>query len=101
MKYLLIFIVLAVSISCHIYGPYIPPMPVTPTDNNCPGACQHLRALGCEDGNPLPDGTPCEVFCEETQKAGHALRPSCIMTLTSCSVAEMEKCQTPRNIFTD
>lgn len=90
---------LCVFTGCHIYGPHIPPMPLASQDNNCEGACQHLRDLGCEEGFPLEDGTTCEAFCKETQDAGHILRPSCVMTLTSCDDVEMEKCQTPRTIF--
>lgn len=84
-----------------IWGPSIPATPVIPKDTNCPAACQHFRDLGCEEGDPLPDGTTCEKFCEDTQAAGHALRPSCIMTLTSCDPKEMEKCQGPRNVLDD
>lgn len=57
-----------------------------PTDTpSCPTACQHLRDLGCEEGAPLEDGTSCEKFCEDTQNSGHALRPSCVMTITTCA----------------
>ena len=78
-----------------------PVTPVAPTDTNCVGACAHLQVLGCPEGDPLEDGTTCIEFCEQTQAAGHALRPSCIMTIKSCDPAEMEKCQGPREIFDD
>jgi len=93
-----IFLVLPL-IGC--YNIYIPSIPTTPRDDNCVGACQHLQALGCEEGEPLPDGTTCVEFCEQTQKAGHALRPSCIMKITTCDPEEMEKCQGPRRLFDD
>jgi hypothetical protein len=95
MRYFFILLI-AFFISCHIYGPVVGPAPITPIDKDCAGACQHLRDLGCEEGQPLEDGTSCETFCEATIKNGHALRPSCIKTLTSCDPVEMEKCQGPR-----
>jgi len=52
---------------------------------SCPSACAHLRELGCEEGQPLEDGTSCEKFCEDTQNAGHALRPSCATTIQTCA----------------
>ena len=75
------------------------PVPVEPTDTaDCGAACQHLRDLGCEEGQPLEDGTTCEVFCVDTQQAGHALAPSCVVTITTC--AELEtKCSAPRGFL--
>lgn len=71
------------------------PTPVDPADKyTCDEACVHLRDLGCEEGTPLSDGTTCEVFCEETQASGHALRPSCVMKIASC--AEIDSCSLPR-----
>lgn len=61
------------------------PTPVEPKDTaDCPAACEKLRELGCPEGQPLEDGTTCEVFCKNTQESGHALRPSCVMGITSC-----------------
>lgn len=72
------------------------PTPVDPADQTaCPAACEHLRELGCEEGEPLEDGTTCEQFCEQTQEQGHALRPSCVATITTCSELE-QKCAQPR-----
>jgi hypothetical protein len=63
-----------------------PPQPVEPKDTaDCPAACEKLRELGCPEGDPLEDGTTCEVFCKDTQESGHALRPSCVMGITDCS----------------
>ena len=98
MRWLLLLVTL---VACHTYGPVLPPMPTTPTDTNCAGACEHLRVLGCEEGAPLPDGTTCEQFCKETQKQGHALRPSCVMKLKSCSPMAMEECQGPVTFLGD
>ncbi len=56
------------------------PTPIQPTDTgSCAAACQKLRDLKCEEGKPLEDGTTCEKFCVDTQKAGHALKPSCVL----------------------
>ena len=62
--------------------------------DNCPAACQNLRALGCSEGQPLPDGTSCERFCVETQINGMPLNPTCIMQITSCD--EVDVCTQAR-----
>lgn len=94
----LLLVILACLFCCGCGScPLVPtPAPIDPRDaTTCPGACMHLRQLGCEEGQPLPDGTTCEVFCERTQAAGHALRPSCVMQITTC--AELEsRCSQPR-----
>ena len=65
------------------------PTPIEPKDTaDCPSACEKMRSLGCEEGTPLEDGTTCEKFCIDTQKSGHALRPSCVMEITACDQAE-------------
>jgi len=76
--------------------PIVHPTPVDPGDRwMCGDACEHLRTLGCEEGKPLQDGTSCEDFCETTQDSGHALRPSCVVTITKC--AELDtKCSLTR-----
>lgn len=67
------------------------PIPIAPTDTEmCPDACQNLRALGCEEGEPLLDGTTCEAFCEYMQDEGHWLNPKCISSIERCS--EIESC---------
>jgi hypothetical protein len=53
--------------------------------NLCSDACIHLRVLGCPEGDPLEDGTACEQFCLETQKAGHPLNLTCVIGMTACS----------------
>jgi len=70
------------------------PAPIEPKDTkDCPLACEHLRALGCPEGEPLEDGTTCEKFCKDTQESGHALRPSCVITITSCD--QIDECTGP------
>ena len=82
--------------SCNKVTP--PPVVIQPDDTaDCPAACAHLKKLGCEEGSDLEDGTTCTKFCEETQKKGHALAPSCVVTIKTC--AELEpKCNKPRQI---
>lgn len=57
----------------------------------CADFCRHLRALQCQEGEPLPDGTSCETFCIDTQKAGHNLNIPCILQIQSC--AEQQRCR--------
>jgi len=65
------------------------PDPKLPTDtHNCDDACTKLKSLGCEEGEPLEDGTSCVEFCTKTQESGHALNPSCVMTIKSCDELE-------------
>ena len=56
----------------------------------CTGFCQHLRALGCKEGQPLASGTSCETFCVDTQEAGHDLKIACVMKIQSCG--EIQSC---------
>ena len=64
---------------------HLPPIPIEPTDTaNCASACKHLQELDCEEGQPLEDGTSCTKFCEDTQKSGHALNPTCVMGIQTC-----------------
>lgn len=61
------------------------PHPRAPSDTpRCPDACAHLRDLDCDEGKPLEDGTTCEGFCQATQDSGHALSPTCVVTIRSC-----------------
>ncbi len=77
---------LALILSLAACGPAVQrPHPHLPTDTpRCPDACAHLRNLKCEEGQPLEDGTTCEDFCQATQESGHALNPTCVMTIKSC-----------------
>jgi len=56
----------------------------------CESFCQHLRALGCKEGQPLQSGTSCETFCVDTQEAGHDLKIACVLKIQSC--AEIQSC---------
>ena len=57
---------------------------------SCQAYCQHLRTLGCKEGEPLASGTSCETFCIDTQKAGHDLRIGCVLKVPSCG--EIQSC---------
>jgi hypothetical protein len=81
-KILVLFLVLLAG--CPPVTPQ--PSPREPTDTpNCAKACEHLAKLGCEEGKPLEDGTTCTTFCENTQQSGHALNPTCVMSIIECS----------------
>lgn len=85
MRHLLIFAT-ALFVGC---GPK--PVVTTPDDTDmCAPACEHLRDLGCEEGEPLEDGTSCEAFCIEVQTSGHSLNPTCVADIAACS--EIEEC---------
>lgn len=79
---LLVLAVFSLGANC---GVRPQPMPVEPKDTAmCSAACDHLYMLGCKTAEPLKDGTSCTDFCIKTQKSGHALRPSCIVTIKTC-----------------
>lgn len=59
-------------------------------ERSCQAYCQHLRTLGCKEGEPLKSGTSCETFCVDTQKAGHDLRIGCVLKTPSCG--EVQSC---------
>lgn len=71
------------------------PDPILPTDTEqCPAACENLRRLGCEEGDPILDqetggDVPCEIFCADTQGNGHALNPTCMARITSCDQVDL------------
>ena len=58
--------------------------PAPPPEENCSAACANMEKLGCPEGKPLPDGTTCEKFCEDTITAGHAMNSACVATATTC-----------------
>ena len=59
-------------------------------EGSCQAYCQHLRTLGCKEGEPLQSGTSCETFCIDTQKAGHDLKTACVLKIRSCG--EIQSC---------
>jgi hypothetical protein len=60
------------------------PKPEAQPNATCAQACAHLAELGCPEAKSLPDGTTCQVFCENTQDAGHALDAGCVLTISKC-----------------
>lgn len=51
---------------------------------DCTGACANLKRLKCPEGDTLPDGTTCEMFCMMTVEMGHSMNTSCVASATSC-----------------
>ena len=79
------------SASCHqTEMPPPAPPPAPPIASACAAYCQHLRALGCQEGEPLPGGASCEKFCIDTETNGHDLHISCVLQLQSC--AALQQC---------
>jgi len=81
--------------------PKQPPSPnpaVVPDSELCGSMCDHLSALGCEEGQPLYDsdrpgkqGVPnmtCKEFCEEQQVRGTFINPRCVLKVQHCSEIE-------------
>lgn len=68
------------------------PDPHIPTDtHNCAPACANLQRLSCPEGDDLEvDGkvVTCADFCEETQKKGHALNPTCVAKINTCGAID-------------
>lgn len=62
--------------------------------HKCAEVCAHMRDLGCEEGQPLSDGTPCTVWCTKTEEAGMPLGLSCLLTAKNCN--EVQACAKPR-----
>jgi hypothetical protein len=67
--------------------------------------CEHLKKLGCEEGNPvyndsLPGtaGAPnqsCGDFCRELQKQNIFVNPKCVRTVTTCAQIEDYRAKEP------
>lgn len=90
------FMLILLAFSC--CNPKPEPPVVTPHRDDtsfCAEGCAHLAKLGCEEGQPLEDGTTCATFCEQTQRAGSILAPSCWLTITTCAEID-QKCSIPR-----
>jgi hypothetical protein len=69
-----------------------------PDSELCGPMCDHLRDLGCEEGQDyydsdkpgevdVPNAT-CEDFCLYQQENGVFVNPRCVMTVPSCDVIE-------------
>lgn len=108
--------------SCQVPQPTIPPTDVNPpvvvppvvpdTGYSCRTACDNLKFLGCEEGEPLltrhncnfdadcESGQYCSTgqcvvscitFCEETQDQGVSLSVACATNINSCE--ELNDCR--------
>lgn len=75
------------------------PRPVdVPDSNQCQAMCDHLKELGCEEGQPLynsdlpgPAGVPnqsCTDWCGEIQAKGTFLNPRCVKKAPFCEMIE-------------
>jgi hypothetical protein len=92
--------------------PVTPQPPVITDQASCQAACDNLRALGCDEGNPIDTGAPCTAsnqcqsgqtcsalgtcivscvqFCMDTENAGVWLDPVCVSKITSCG--QIDQC---------
>jgi len=62
-----------------------PPKPVAA----CEAACARLVELGCDAGQPTPEGTTCVQVCEDTERTGWTtMHPDCVAEAASCEEAE-------------
>ena len=92
MRYLALAITILL-LSCGGLRPI--PLPIDPGDSDqCAPACARMESLGCPEGQPLSDGTSCTQFCKDTQRAGHALNPTCLTKILTCE--EIETCSVNR-----
>lgn len=98
MKILTTMFLLAFSLSMLAAHCDPPPVVIVPPDTDkCPEACANLQVLGCEEGDPLPDGLTCTEFCVRTQNQGAWLDPKCLASVTSCEDIE-KKCAQKRPV---
>lgn len=85
MKKLLILATFLIA-SCGHIQPI--PVPIPKDASSCAAACANLTRLGCEEGQPLEDGTTCVEFCEKTSAAGHDLNPACLAKIELCTYVD-------------
>jgi len=58
-----------------------PPAPV------CDRACDHYRSMECEEGEPTPEGRPCEEVCNnlmDSEVPGMQEYYECVLTKDTC-----------------
>ena len=99
---------------CKVIEPSATPSPSDITDQaSCVTACSNLQKLGCQEANPIQEGTTCNTaveclgpdgghdqyqtcvsgkcvvtcvdFCTSTENQGVWLDPVCVSQITSCS----------------
>lgn len=66
-----------------------PPTPVPPpAPDACGPACERFREFGCPEGQPTPQGAPCEEFCRNAEESGAiTLNPLCVLGSQTCDEA--------------
>lgn len=98
MKYLALLALILLALGCPPKDPVVPP-PNPPVDTDlCGEMCEHLKTLGCEEGEdvynndiPGPVDEPnqsCEDWCAEMQDKGVFINPRCVSKVESCDEIE-------------
>jgi hypothetical protein len=81
------FLLLFALAACHPTPPPAPP--VDPSDDRSATvaqACEHLRALGCKEGQPTAEGVTCEEVFANVETSGFVtVRPGCLVQLQDCN----------------
>lgn len=69
--------------------PLPPPEPAPdPSDESgCAAGCEALRALGCPDGDPTPEGDTCEAVCDNAVQNKIPIPTACWSESESCDQA--------------
>lgn len=84
----LLMVVAAALLTCERPNPPPPRMLPDGARATCPGMCEHLRALGCEEGEPTPEGATCEAICEHAISVPYSrLDIACVQAAPSCVAA--------------
>lgn len=102
---LAILVVLAATCDNNRRDPPSPSPLDPPNTDDCAAMCDHLEALGCEEGQPVYDSdvegpvdvpnTSCEEFCRRSQQRGAFLNPRCVSTVLTCSQIEDYRSRDP------
>jgi hypothetical protein len=79
---------------CIACGPTPVPGPAPrETPETCASACENFRKLGCEEGDPTPEGKTCEDVCTQAGQSYVGLDTQCVTRATSCE--EARACEAP------
>jgi hypothetical protein len=65
------------------------PSPTLPAPSGftCADACEHYRAMGCEEAQPTPAGASCVDVCASAQSSPAPLDLGCIVRAPTCELA--------------
>lgn len=85
-RYLICVLLLACS-------PSVASPPPAETPETCAAACSRFRVLGCEEGDPTPEGKTCEDVCTAAGSAHVSLDTACVTRASSCEAARA--CEAP------